>query len=47
MIAMPTQPRHRNPYENLMILNHIYVQDLLNLRLNKINQGGFSSIYVT
>jgi hypothetical protein len=47
MIAMPSQPRHRNPYENLMVLNHIYVHDLPNIRLNKFSKGGFSTIYLS
>lgn len=44
---MPVQPKPKSPAENLLILNHIYVYDLSALKLKMIDEGGFSSIFVT
>lgn len=44
---MPVQPKPKSPAENLLILNHIYVYDLFALKLKMIDEGGFSSIFVT
>jgi hypothetical protein len=44
---MPVQAKLKNPFENLMVLNFISVQNLFNLKLTKVNYGGFSTIYLT
>lgn len=47
MLTMPMQPKHRNPIENNHVLNHVFVHDLIGLKLAKIGEGGFSNIYRT
>jgi hypothetical protein len=43
---MPVQPRPKNPYENIMVLNHIVIKDASQANLTKIAAGGFSTIYL-
>ena len=47
MVAMPMQPPPKNPLETKAILNYIYVNEINSLKLNKINEGGFSTIYLS
>lgn len=34
---MPVQPKNRNPCENNLVLNHIFVQNINSINFNKIN----------
>lgn len=46
-IAMPIQPKNKNPYENSLVLNHIFIHNDMNkLQTHQINKGGFSEIHL-
>lgn len=48
LTAMPVQPKNKNPYENSLILNHIFIHNDMNkLQTYQINKGGFSQIHLT
>jgi hypothetical protein len=47
MISMPIQQRSKNIYENNMILNHIHVRNIDHVHFQKINEGGFSEIFLS
>lgn len=47
MIAMPVQQRNKNPFENNMVLNHIFIHNISKVHYNKVNEGGFSEIYIS
>jgi hypothetical protein len=47
MIAMPIIPKPKLPRENTMNFNFIYIYDIYNLKLTRVNEGGFSSIFLS
>jgi hypothetical protein len=47
MVAMPVQPKSKNPYENSMVLNHIFIHEAGGAEMSRISEGGFASILLT
>lgn len=47
LITPPVPIKPMNSLDNSTNLNFVYVHNLLNLHLCKINEGGFSSIFLS
>ena len=46
LLAMPHLPKPKNPNDNNLVLNYVKLQNPESLKLQKINQGGFTFIYL-